>query len=124
MKAALAETPKPAPFDIAIRGLGWFPNPRNPRVFWAGIESSTELTRLAKDTETAVAALGVPVEDRDYHPHLTLARRRDPVPVDRLRAIVDGLSSADFGSFRASSFFLYLSTAGKYTKLQEYPFVS
>ena len=79
MKTALAEVPVPGPIDIEIRGLGWFPNPRHPRVFWAGIEAGELLRDLARATEQATAKRGVPVEERPYSPHLTLARIRSPM---------------------------------------------
>jgi 2'-5' RNA ligase len=124
VKHALAQAPSPGPFEIAVRGLGWFPNDRNPRVLWGGIEAGAELPALAHATEQALAAIGVAVEEREFHPHLTLARRRNPVPLDRLRKELAELPSSDFGCFRAESFFLYLSKAGKYTKLHEYPLAS
>lgn len=123
IERSLASVPRPGPISIAVRGLGWFPNDRNPRVFWAGIESGDDLRKLAHDTEQSLAALGVPVEDRDFHPHLTLARRRNPVPFERLRKEVGGMLACEFGVFQAESFFLYLSRAGRYTKLQEFPLV-
>lgn len=123
MKTALAAVSRPQPFEIAVRRLGWFPNPRHPRVLWAGIESGESLRNLARDTDRAAATLGVASEDREFSPHLTLARSRDRAPVDRLRAEIDRLPSTDFGSFRAESFSLYLSQNGRYTKLQEFPLV-
>lgn len=123
MQDALAAVPRPGALQIAVRGLGWFPNPRNPRVFWAGIESGDDLLRLAHDTEQAVAALGVKVEDREFQPHLTLARRKTPVPLEALRHALETVSSTEFGFFSATSFFLYLSANGRYTKLQEFPLV-
>lgn len=126
MKRTLAAVPRPGSFEIAVRGLGWFSNERNPHVFWAGIDAGEGLERLAKDTEKSVALLGVPapgstIEERGFHPHLTLARRRDPVPIEDLRRQVAAAASTDFGRFRADSFILYLSKGGRYTKLQEYP---
>lgn len=109
LKRALASIKAPAPVDIVIRGLG-----RLPRVLYAAVEPNEALTALAAATERAV---GVPAEDqadnRVYRPHITLARTRKRVPhVD--------LETSTIGSFRASSFALYLSAAGKYTKLQEF----
>jgi RNA 2',3'-cyclic 3'-phosphodiesterase len=123
VKAALATVASPVPIEIAIRGVGWFPNSRNPRVFFAGIECGLELQTLAQDTNQALAALGVPTEDREFHPHLTLARRRDPVPLEKLRQVLATADSGDFGAFRAASFFLYLSAGGRYTRVQEFPLI-
>jgi len=118
---ALAAVPRPGPIEIAVRSLGWFPNDRNPRVFFAGVEAGPELHTLAHDTGEYVSAIGVPADDREFHPHLTLARRRNPVALDILRKQLAEIDSNDFGSFHAESFFLYLSKAGKYTKLHEFP---
>jgi 2'-5' RNA ligase len=97
---------------IAIRGVGWF-----PRVFWAGVEGGEALAALARSTEQAVATLGVPVETRVYSPHLTLGRVKDKV---RIEDVVAAAGNPDFGAFQASSFFLYLSLNGKYSKLAEF----
>ncbi len=125
LKSALASVPFMGPasgsIEIAIRGVGWFPNSRNPRVFFAGIESGPELVTLARDTDQALAPLGIPAEDREFHPHLTLARRRDAVSLETLRQQLATGASDDFGAFRAASFFLYLSASGRYTRLQEFP---
>jgi 2'-5' RNA ligase len=123
MGRALARVSPQGAVEIHLRGLDWFPNERNPRVLFAGIEAGAELGALADRTNRSVAALGVPAEEREFHPHLTLARRRDPVPIDRLRKEVAENRTTGFGSFHAESFFLYLSKAGQYTKLQEYPLV-
>jgi 2'-5' RNA ligase len=125
LEDALASVPKPGPIEIAVRGVGFFPNAHNPRVFWAGIALGDSLKRLAADTEQALTALGIPIEEREFHPHLTLARRRDPVPLDKLRRALAELApgQTDFGAFQAASFYLYLSAGGKYTRLQEFPLV-
>jgi RNA 2',3'-cyclic 3'-phosphodiesterase len=121
MKAALAEVNSPTAVDIAIRGLGWFPNPHRPRVFWAGVHAGEELRALTIATDEAVARLGVPAETREFRPHLTLARIKDGVGLESVRRGVAALDSQDFGTFHALGFVLYLSTQGKYTKLAEFP---
>src|ERR1051326_3665241 len=65
LQSALELVPRPGLIEIAVRGLGFFPNSRNPRVFWAGIEGSADLKKLAVDTEQKLATIGVPVEQRD-----------------------------------------------------------
>ena len=124
LSAALRGLPGHLPTGIAIRGLGWFPNPRAPRVFWAGVEAGPVLADLARSTDQALARLGVAREDRPYSPHLTLARIKESVPLDRLRDAVAALPSEEFGQFVADRFCLYRSQLGSsgsvYTKLEEF----
>jgi RNA 2',3'-cyclic 3'-phosphodiesterase len=131
IEQALAAVPPPGLIEIAVRGLGWFPDEKNPRVFWAGIQAGESLRQLAEDTDRRLAELGVAVEDRGFHPHLTLARlnrrSRAPIPLDRLRQTLAAgeadPSNHEFGSFQAASFSLYLSRGGKYTRLREFSLI-
>jgi 2'-5' RNA ligase len=117
---ALGTVAAKGPVEVRVNGVGWFPNERRPRVFWAGVDGGEPLRALAQATEKAVAALGVPAEERVYSPHLTLARIREAVPLaalqEKLQALAKG-GEFDFGEFRAGEFFLYLSENGKYTRL-------
>ena len=126
--AALSAMPATAPFDIALSGLGWFPNPHQPRSFWIGIHSSDALPLLAKATNEALVPIGVVPQAKPFSPHLTLARVRIPGEELRpLRSTIAQLPSIEFGHFTATSFHLYLSelssTGSRYTKLEEFPFV-
>jgi len=110
---------------IAVRNLGWFPNPNSPRVFWAGVNAGPGLAELARDTERNLERLGVPVEGRPYSPHLTLARVKDSGSLAALRGAVGALPSSDFGQFMADRFYLYRSTlkptGSEYQKIAEFP---
>jgi 2'-5' RNA ligase len=117
---ALSAVRSPAPVDIAIRRIGWLPNPRSARVLYAGVEAGEALIALAAATEQAAAGAGVPLEDRIFRPHVTLARTRKGVPLGALKEALAGIELSAVGSYRAASFTLYLSAAGKYTKLQEF----
>lgn len=125
IEAALGRLPAQSAVQIRIRNVGYFPNPRSPRVVWAGIEAGPELAALAAATETAMAALGIAPENRPFSPHLTLARIKEPVPLQSLRDAIARLPSLDFGSFRAERFCLYQSRLNRsgsvYTKLAEFP---
>jgi len=37
-----------------VKGLGWFPNPHHPRVFWAGVHGGESFSLLAKDIDVAL----------------------------------------------------------------------
>src|SRR5450432_2661755 len=101
MRRALASMPICGAFEITVKGVGWFPNPRRPRVFWAGVDGGEPLRVLAGAIDQAVAPLGVPIEERAYSPHLTLARIRETVALDRLHQALQALPADcgfDFGS--------------------------
>lgn len=73
------------PFDIRLGGFGAFPNERKARVFWIGIELGFErMKELAREIDRAVAPLGFPREEREFSAHVTLARIREPGPVEQL----------------------------------------
>jgi 2'-5' RNA ligase len=61
--------------DLAIEGLGCFPNPRHPRVLWLGIGGEIAKLRLLQQAvEAGTKPLGFQPEGRPFSPHLTLAR--------------------------------------------------
>ena len=124
LESALGALPSREAMPIDIRGLGFFPNAHSPWVFWAAIHAPAGLAELAKETDQALGRLGVPPEPRPFSPHLTLARIKEPVPLERLRQAIAGLPSTEFGSFRADRFVLYQSrlnpSGSVYTKLSEY----
>lgn len=76
IKDALATVTSP-PFSLALAGVGCFPSPRRPRVIWAGITADERLVLLQGAVEKAVAAAGIPSEERRFSPHITLARLKD-----------------------------------------------
>ncbi len=115
LMAVLAEV-KSDPIPIAVQGLGWM----NPRVLAAGIVAPPGLASLARSTGHALASVGVALEDREYHAHLTLARRKHRRPAPLLDQAIARLQSSEFGTFSATSFALFLSHGGKYTPLREY----
>src|SRR5580765_3036228 len=121
MKAALA-TVKAAPFEVKFEGVGFFPNPKAARVFWAGVDGSEQLPRLASAIDAALAGLGIAREEKPYHPHLTLARSSSR-PLRGLQALIEE-PSARFGTMTAREFFLYQSQpqkgGSKYTKLERF----
>jgi 2'-5' RNA ligase len=73
--------------DAVFEGAGVFPPRGAPRVLWIGVSSGApELVDLQRVLAARIAALGLPIEDRAFNPHLTLARWRESRPSDRDRA--------------------------------------
>jgi 2'-5' RNA ligase len=126
IEAALRALAGREPMPIRVRGLGFFPSPRAPRVFWAAVEAPESLAALARDMDKALARLGVEQERRPFSPHLTLARIKEPTPLDGLHGAIEKLTLMEFGSFTADRFCLYRSTlqpgGAVYTRLAEFLF--
>ena len=72
-------------FEMTLGGVGAFPNFRRARVVWMGVESDPRLELLHHDLELACGDAGFEVEGRPFRPHITLARIRTPLPLDRVR---------------------------------------
>jgi 2'-5' RNA ligase len=62
-------------FPLHIEGVGCFPNPRRPRIVWAGVgEGVQPLCALHDVLEVPLQDLGYRREERRYTPHITLGR--------------------------------------------------
>jgi len=122
---------------LVFRGYGFFPTPKSPRVFWIGLDSGSQLARLAVAVDEATAALGIMKEVHPFSPHLTLARggggsgaprwRKGDGPNRTFQPLQEKLSAMpvpEFGSMTAREFFLYQSRLSRegshYTKLQRF----
>jgi 2'-5' RNA ligase len=135
LKAALGAIRYPS-FSLNVRGVGFFPNHRAPRVLWAGIGhaggESAGLAGLARQVQQALEPLGFAPE-QDFRAHLTLARNgsgrprpvhgeRAPEAFAQLSRLVTAGAPPEFGTMTAREFFLYesrLSPAGAvYTRLE------
>jgi 2'-5' RNA ligase len=128
VRTALAQVRSEQPVTLDFRGLGFFPNEKHPRVFWAGIEASTNLAMLAGDIEGAVEKLGIPREQRSFSPHLTLARfERQGMP-EKLRIAIGENARSEFGKLQTNEFHLIQSnlkpSGAEYTTLASFPFAA
>jgi 2'-5' RNA ligase len=85
-----------APFAIALKGVGAFPNFRRARVVWLGIEPEPRLELLHHDVESWCERLGYELDGRAFRPHLTLARTRGPSGADVLRALARAARGVNF----------------------------
>jgi 2'-5' RNA ligase len=112
-------------FAIGVKGFGFFPDARRPRVFWAGVEAPANLSRLAEQVEEAMQRIGFAREARAFRPHLTLARFGVPQPQPTLQALLAQQGEQELGNFEVAEFFLFeskLSPRGaEYRKVERFP---
>jgi|SRR6266511_162052 len=66
-------------FRISVEQPGAFPRQGQPRVLWIGISDfSGQLSKLHSRLEDESTKRGFAPDDRPFHPHLTIARLRQP----------------------------------------------
>jgi 2'-5' RNA ligase len=106
LETALRSLPPRDPIPAEVKGFGWYPNPHHPRVFWVGVQGGEGLTALAKDIDSALGPLGIPREERPFNAHLTLARIKEPAPLQALRTTIAQLESVEYGAFPVDRFYL------------------
>jgi 2'-5' RNA ligase len=113
-------------FELSVGGLGAFPDEDRPRVLFLGIDrGAAPLVTLANALTASLAASGFALEQRAFHPHVTLAR------IHRRRAAKEVSKLVHQGGFEAlgetviDRFALMESKSGPtgatYQKLEELP---
>jgi 2'-5' RNA ligase len=105
---ALAGVAHP-PFDLVLQGLGTFPPRGEPHTLWAGVAESEPLQALRRRIERALRAAGVGPEKRQWQPHVTLGRIREPLPEARFGSWLARRSLFRTAPFPVSSFDLVSS---------------
>jgi 2'-5' RNA ligase len=93
--AAALATVRGVPARVRLGGLGGFPSARRANVLWIGvIDGAGEVTALAATVKAAMVRVVGADEEREHHPHLTLARLSRPAD---LRAAAAKASGAPIG---------------------------
>ena len=114
-------------FEIAIKGIGCFPNRQRPRVLWIGLNGDIErMSRFRDDLQKSLKAFGVKEERRRFIPHLTLARFRSTRKIGPgLGEILNAYEALDSPYECLSELFLFKSELNPggavYTKLKSWP---
>ncbi len=98
-----------APFSFDATGMGAFPNSRNPKVIWAGLQVEDRLKVFQEELETALADKGFAAEDRPFAPHLTLGRLKDGLARKDIAGLIERFSSEHFGRFEADHVIFFKS---------------
>jgi len=115
------------PFELTVSGTGAFPNARKPSVIWAGIEPAAgPLAHVQEIAEEAAQTIGLPREKRRFHPHLTLARIRNPEDGKKLLPLLARERAYEGGAFPVAGVSLFSSRltprGAVYTRIREHAF--
>ncbi|MBR58913.1 MAG: RNA 2',3'-cyclic phosphodiesterase [Myxococcales bacterium] len=109
-------------FPISVGRLGAFPSAERARVLWLRVEEGEDrLIELAQSIRIALAIEGFPTPEREFKPHITLARVRRPLDI---RSVLKDHDVRPHG-FHIERFGLYESHIGtgpaRYEKCVDFP---
>jgi RNA 2',3'-cyclic 3'-phosphodiesterase len=96
-------------FFLPITGIGTFPPTGPPKIIWIGVgKAHPHLFQIHKRVQEAALAVGIELELRPWHPHVTLARCRDVAP-QSIRKFLQANVDLDAGMIHVEAFHLYSS---------------
>lgn len=96
-------------FSLEIKKMGLFPDPRRPRVIWAGITPEKALFKLQQQIEDDCASIGLEKEKRRYKPHITLGRVKSAKNKDQLLQLANSFENKFFGTLSVNTFHIVKS---------------
>lgn len=110
-------------FYLAVRGMGFFPNRRKPRVAWLGLNGEVNKAEfLAERIDAYLQDLGFEPE-KSHHLHLTLGRIRSERNIEALLAKARQIEpSISGGLFPVQAFYLMesrLSQTGAHYRIEQ-----
>jgi 2'-5' RNA ligase len=103
---SFAEVPA---FKTEITGIGVFPNTRNPKVLWLGVENLQPLMPGYLSLTEMLQQLDFSLENKPFKPHLTLARMRNSAQGSPITSMIEKHQNSCFGSVEIKSVVLYES---------------
>jgi RNA 2',3'-cyclic 3'-phosphodiesterase len=89
------------PIDFTLQGIGAFPNPRNPKVIWAGLRGCAPLFDLQGRIADGLETIGFQRDKKPFAAHITLGRVRDGSARSMVRALLEERHDTLFGVFQA-----------------------
>lgn len=92
------------PFTMEIKGAGAFPRASRMNVLWVGIgEGWSEVQKIYEQTERIFFELGFARENRNFTPHITIARVKSARNMRNMAEFLERLSEKNFGTFTVDS---------------------
>ena len=116
------------PLSIKIAGTGCFPNSKKPRVLWLGASGDIEkIAKLQAQLEEDFEKIGFERENRNFRPHLTLGRVKNPGDVTGVGEAINKYIHYSAGEFICKEVVLFQSKltpqGAIYSKLKTFNFI-
>ena len=69
---------KSTPFSVQYKSLGVFPDRKRARILWIGVSrGENRLKKLANEVSKLNRRIGIRVDSKPFHPHVTVCRIRE-----------------------------------------------
>jgi len=91
------------PFEILLKGAGFFPNQNYIKVIWIGIGNTEQLGEIAYKIDKQLSELGYDRDKRKFSAHLTIARVKSAKNKDKLIQIIEKYKEIEFGKIIVDS---------------------
>ena len=84
-------------FELSLKGVGGFPNLKNPRVIWIGIDKkgAEKLVKVTEEIGMKLASLGFE-KNKKFKPHLTVFRVKNKI--DDITSQMKEYETIEFGT--------------------------
>jgi 2'-5' RNA ligase len=122
-RAMLQSVSEMDPLNISVRGIGVFPNLKNPRVIWLGVMDVEKLNIICKALERELCMAGFEKEARNFHPHITFGRVKYLSNKKAFKESVENLKGVELGNLIIKRILLFKSelkpSGAIHTRLKE-----
>ena len=96
-------------FILPVSGMGIFPQRGIARILWVGHEKAhPRLFQLHKKIQDSLLTIGIGVEERSFHPHMTIARLNKVKP-GAIQQFLKQNKTFETAPFKVTAFSLYSS---------------
>lgn len=96
-------------FALHFSAIGCFPDQRQARVLWIGVQPEPLLTKLARSIQQTIVSCEIPLEQRPFSPHITLARFKPPAAPQILQPYLRQHSQPKLPAIEVREFILFQS---------------
>jgi RNA 2',3'-cyclic 3'-phosphodiesterase len=104
-------------FEFDLDGLGFFKNKGLPKVLFIKINENESLKNLADEINVRLEEIGFKKEERDFRPHLTIARIKYIKEKQAFYSLADKYRSYPIQKVRVKNIILYKSILKSYGPL-------
>lgn len=96
------------PFNLDLKAPGYFPENRQPKILWVGLEEEPLLMKLQEKVEQTCRNVGLKPDKREFKPHITLGRVKGASKRDVL-SFINQHKQFRMNNIQVSEFILYSS---------------